>query len=217
LLCDLDNTIIDRAAAFRAWATDFATGHGHDAVTVEWLVAMDGDGYGDRDAFFAGVRDRFGLAEPVEEIVADYYRSFLPRFRCEEHVRDALAEARRGGWRIAIVTNGPATQEDKIRHAGLEALVDAWCVSEVEGHSKPDVRLLEIAAARCDTTLTGAWMIGDNPDTDIAAAHEAGLASVWLRHGRVWSRDGFAPTHVAESFAEAVAHVLASEEGPQWG
>ena len=123
-------------------------------------------------------------------------------------MRAALASACGHGWSIAIVTNGPDTQHDKIHHAGLEPLVDAWCVSSAEGHWKPDARLLEIAAARCDLTLEGAWMIGDNPDSDIGAANAAGIQSVWLRHGRTWPREDFAPTHVADSFPEAVEMVL---------
>ena len=51
-------------------------------------------------------------------------------------------------------------------------------------------------------------MIGDNPDSDIGAAHAAGIRSVWLRHGRPWPREDFAPTHEADSFPEAVDMVL---------
>ncbi|MEX2100637.1 MAG: HAD family hydrolase [Acidimicrobiia bacterium] len=209
LLCDLDNTIVDRAAAFVRWATQFAELHGRDGAFVEWLVEIDDDGYGPRPEFFEAFRDHLGLEESVEAVAEDYYRAFLPMFRTDEAVRVALVNARERGWQIAIVTNGPATQEDKIRHAGLEALVDAWCVSGIEGYWKPDARLLEVAAERTGTSLAEAWMIGDNPDTDIGAANDAGIRSVWLRIGRVWPRDDFAPTHEADSFPEAVDLVLA--------
>ena len=208
LLCDLDNTLVDRSAAFRRWAVEFAARQRQDDGFVDWLSEIDDDGFGARPEFFVSIHERLGLVETLDELIADYYRTFLPQFRCSDDVREALGAVRAQGWFIAIVTNGPPTQNDKIRHAGLEPFVDVWCVSEVEGHRKPDVRLLESAAQRCDVPLDGAWMIGDNPDTDIGAAHAAGIRSVWLRHGRTWPREDFAPTHKADSFPEAVDWVL---------
>jgi len=208
LLCDLDDTLVDRGAAFARWAAEFAAQHGQDEAFAAWLVEIDGAGFGPRPEFFVRIHERLGSVQTLDEFVADYYRTFLPQFRSDDGVRAALASARAGGWCIAIVTNGPETQLDKIRHAGLEEFVDVWCVSAIEGHRKPDARLLEIAAERCDLALDGAWMIGDNPDSDIAAAHAAGIRSVWLRHGRSWPREDFAPTYVADSFAEAVERAM---------
>jgi putative hydrolase of the HAD superfamily len=204
LLCDLDNTLVDRGAAFRRWATAFAAGHGHGDELVAWLVEIDGDGFGPRPEFFVRIHERLGLASSVDDLVADYYRDFLPQFRTDDDVRAALGRARAAGWRLAIVTNGPPTQLDKIHHAGLDDLVDVWCISDVEGTRKPDARLLELAAERTGVALAHAWMIGDNPDADVGAAVAAGIRSVWLRHGRSWPRDDFAPTAVADTFGEAV-------------
>jgi len=210
LLCDLDDTLVDRGAAFARWAAEFAAQHGQSDDFVEWLFEIDDAGFGPRPEFFVSIHERLALAQTVDELIADYYRAFLPQFRSDDAVRAALASARAQGWSIAIVTNGPDTQHDKIHHAGLEPLVDAWCVSSVEGHWKPDARLLELAAERCNLTLDGAWMIGDNPDSDIGAAHAAGIRSVWLRHGRPWPRADFAPTYEADSFPEAVDLVLSA-------
>jgi putative hydrolase of the HAD superfamily len=208
LLCDLDDTLVDRGAAFARWAAEFAARHGQDEAFAEWLAEIDGAGFGPRPEFFVRIHEQLGSTQTLDEFVADYYRAFLPQFRSDDDVRAALASARARGWCIAIVTNGPETQLDKIRHAGLEELVDVWCVSAIEGHRKPDARLLEIAAERCDLALDGAWMIGDNPDSDIAAAHAAGIRSVWLRRGRSWLREDFAPTYEADSFAEAVERAM---------
>lgn len=204
LLCDLDDTLVDRGAAFARWAVDFAARHGQDDDFVAWLIEIDDSALGPRPEFFISIHERLQLAETLDELIADYYRTFLPQFRTDDAVRVSLAAARAQGWCIAIVTNGPETQLDKIRHAGLEELVDAWCVSSIEGHRKPDARLVEIAAERCGLTLVGAWMIGDNPDSDIGAAQAAGIRSVWLTHGRAWPREDFAPTYEADSFPEAV-------------
>jgi HAD superfamily hydrolase (TIGR01509 family) len=208
LCCDLDNTLVDRAAAFRRWATAFAATHGEGAELVDWLVEIDGDGFGPRPDFYILVRDRVGITAPVSEIVADYYRDFLPQYRADVDIPDALARVRAAGWKVAIVTNGPATQVDKIRHAGLDPLVDTWCVSEIEGTRKPDPGLLRLAAQRTGVPLGGAWMIGDDAEADIGAAHAAGIRSVWLRRGRAWPLRELAPTFEAATFGEAVDRVL---------
>lgn len=204
LLCDLDDTLVDRRAAFGRWAESFAAVHGQDDDFVAWLREIDGDGFGPRPEFFVLIHERLALAGSLDDFVAAYYDGFLPQFRCDDDVRDALVRARGAGWRVAIVTNGPPTQLDKMRHAGLGDLVDAWCVSDVEGARKPDPRLLELAAERTATSLADAWLIGDSPETDIGAAAAAGIRSVWLRHGRAWPRDDLVPTAAADTFAEAV-------------
>jgi putative hydrolase of the HAD superfamily len=54
LLVDLDNTLIDRAAAFKAWAR---SRYGESAV--EWLIAADQDGYAPREAVARRIADRY--------------------------------------------------------------------------------------------------------------------------------------------------------------
>lgn len=207
LLCDLDDTVVDRAGAFRAWAEGFVRQRGLAPDALAWLVEHDDDGYRDRPEFFAGVRDHFGLTTSAAEMQRDYYRVFPGLVRCEPDVADALRQVRAGGWRIAIVTNGSPSQEDKIFATGLDRLVDAWCISSVEGVRKPDPRLLHLASERCRERLDGAWLIGDSPFADVGAAHAAGLSSVWLTRGRSWPRHDYRPSHEATSFAEAVGYL----------
>lgn len=211
LLCDLDDTILDRTTTFQAWAETFAAERQLDHTFIAWLVEEDQRGYRPRDEVFAAVALRLGLDDTERpHLLTAFRRDFTWMFRCAQAERDALAAARRRGWRIAVVTNGSAHQLDKIAAANLGDLVDACCVSAVEGVRKPDPSLLRIAADRCSSTLAGAWLIGDNADTDIAAAKAAGISSVWLRHGRTWPSQDFQPTREADTFAEAVDLVIGS-------
>lgn len=210
LLCDLDDTLLDRAGAFRAWAEGFVDGWGIPRTELAWLLEHDDDGYRDRPDFFASVRDRFDLPRTVTELQRDFYQVFPRLFRLDGAVEQALARARGDGWRVAVVTNGSPAQEDKILATGLDGLVDTWCISAVEGCRKPEVRLLEIAAQRCGAPLATGWVVGDAPFADIGAAHAAGLPSVWMRRGRTWPRQDYAPTFEADTFAEAAARVRAS-------
>jgi putative hydrolase of the HAD superfamily len=209
LLCDLDDTLVDSAAAFRHWAKAFAAAHDQDGL-LNWLVGWEKQVQGDgapRDLFEA-LHQRLRPTASVDDLIDAYYRELIPLLRCEHAVVWSLVRVRERGWSVAIVTNGGPRQEDKIRGTGLDRFVDAWCVSEIEGARKPGVRLLAIAAERCGESLSDAWMIGDGPDTDIAAADAGGIPSVWLHRGRAWPREDFRPTYEAASFAEAVEVVL---------
>lgn len=201
-LFDLDNTLIDRAAAFRRWATRFCSQRALHDDAVERLIALDGDGYRRRADVFAEARDLFGLAEPVEDLLAAYRRDYVLSYVKEDVVLGRLTQLRAAGWKIGIVTNGPATQTDKIAITGLADLVDACCVSEVVGAAKPDPVLFQTAARLAGCELRG-WMVGDNPEADIGGAHAVGLNTIWIARGRIWDRSDFAPTKTCESILDA--------------
>ncbi len=209
LLCDLDDTVLSRRAAFARWLEQFAAARGLGAEDRAWLVEIDADGYRRRPEFFSLVRDRLDLPNSIESLLGQFYGVFALLFECDAEVRAALERARTAGWKIAIVTNGSPAQEGKILATGLDRLVDTWCISEVEGYRKPDVRLLDIAARRCGVPLERAWMIGDNGECDIGAAVAAGIPSVWIGERRPWPLVEFSPTYEAASFAEAVDLALA--------
>lgn len=62
LMIDLDNTLVDRAAAFLAWAESLRRDHvPDDEGAVAWLVEADADGYTPRDRLAQTARDRFRL------------------------------------------------------------------------------------------------------------------------------------------------------------
>jgi putative hydrolase of the HAD superfamily len=123
--------------------------------------------------------------------------------------REALDKARAGGWTCVIVTNGrTAQQEAKIRHTGLDQLVQGWVISETIGHKKPEPEIFHAAADAVGVPLTGAWVIGDSSHADIGGANALGLRSVWVSNGQPWTQDSYRPTQVAEDVATAIDHVI---------
>ncbi|GAA1996951.1 HAD family hydrolase [Catenulispora subtropica] len=180
-LFDLDDTLIALAPAFRRFARDFARARDLPAGAEEWLVEAWGP-YQRRDAYFAVVRERFGLAEPVEELWA-LYRRRMPEFvALRDEVRDGLVALRKAGWRLGIVTNGEAdNQLGKIERTGLDRLVDAVAVSGALGVRKPDAEIFRVAAEGAGCALAdGGWMVGDNPIADVGGGAAAGLRTVWI-------------------------------------
>ncbi|MFD1935136.1 HAD family hydrolase [Nonomuraea mangrovi] len=210
-LFDLDNTLIDRLDAFRRWVGEFVEQRGLRDQDAAWMIRLDDDGALPMDTFFAAVRERFGLAEPVGQLWATY-RARLPELVvCPYEVLAALDRLRAVGWQVAIVTNGMAdNQKGKIQRTGLAEHVDGWAISDAEGVRKPDIRLFEIAAARCGAQLSeGGWVIGDDPEKDIVGGCRAGLSTVWIDRGLPWTVEGLKPDHTVADVVSAMALLLA--------
>jgi len=205
LFCDLDNTLIDRAAGYRAWAEHYVAGLGREPGEVEWLVRIDHDGTRPREPLFEEVRARWGIATPVTELI-EQYRSEYPAFvrAIGPGVARRLAGLRRGGWSIAVVTNGPPSQRVKVERSGLSPLVDVVVISDELGVSKPDRRIFEAAARQAGSDIAQAWLVGDDPEADIGAAVEIGIPGIWLRRGRRWTETRWRPFAVADSMEEAL-------------
>ena len=210
-LFDLDNTLVDRAAAYRRWAETFASGRGLGEDCVEWMCEADNDGFRPRPELFAAVVDQFGLKDDVGDLVGRYWTEYLSAYRPDPAVKDALRRLRDAGWRIGIVTNGPSTQHQKVERAELTDLVDACCVSDEVGSDKPDSRIFLEALRRCGHTGENGprpWMVGDAPVPDIGGGIELGLWTVWIHRGRSWELPDFRPQLEVTSVPEAVEIML---------
>ncbi|MEV4561107.1 HAD family hydrolase [Kitasatospora sp. NPDC049285] len=220
LLLDLDNTLLPRDAAFRAWAVDFLAENGLPAGDVDWLVTLDGGGYVPRSTVLGAARRRYGFDRSLDALLAHYRRGINSHIHCPDSHVSALQAARAAGWTLGIVSNGgTGPQLEKIRRTGLAPLVDGWVISEEAHCLKPDPLIFEIAARRCGFRPSGdwtaqTWMVGDHAPADIAGAEAAGLRSVWLHHGRPWAERAYRPTVSAPGLPEAVGLVLDAAEAP---
>ena len=216
LMCDLDDTLVERAPLFRTWAEGFLDAHAPEQASpelVDWLVEEDRGGFRPREEFIAAVVRRIGSDAPVDELAAEHDRAMSESYRLTPGVRAALDDVRAAGWSFAVVTNGPEfRQRRKIVATGLDELADAVCISGEVGAPKPAAVMFEEAARRAGTTLEGAWMIGDNLDADIAGAHGVGARSVWVKQHSEWLvfESDTEPDLVAEDFPDAVRQVLAA-------
>lgn len=208
LLCDLDDTLVDRARVFAEWADEFSQCHHLDADGRRWLVAIDQRGSAPREKFWTAMKERFHLRADVEGLVAQWSTCFPDRYRCDQIVLDELASLRNAGWTLAIVTNGGAdVQARKLAASSLDQIAHAVCISGADGLRKPDRAIFALAAKRAAHPLHGGWMIGDNPHEDIEGAAHAGLRTIWLHRGRTWPLDSVAPDITADDIVQALRHV----------
>ncbi len=212
LFVDLDNTLSDRAASFRRWAAEYLNERFGEASKqmIDAMVIADGDGITSKSEAAAALAEVLGL-NPAEqaEIIKVMRAGTLAHLRPTPGITEALDKAHAAGFRPFIVTNGKVSQQEgKVARLGLAGHIDGMVVSEGCGFTKPDPQIFRVAARAAGGTLTGAWMIGDAAESDIAGAAAAAIDSVWLSRGREYPAGYARPTLIADSFPQAVDLVL---------
>ncbi|MGW6374501.1 HAD family hydrolase [Rhodococcus sp. NPDC055112] len=211
LLLDLDNTLVNRSAAFRRWSSSFVRTIGQHEREVEWLMSEDQDGYAPRDRLAQSIIRRYGLPRTVESIVETLLMDHVAEIAPEPGVVEALGRAIRTGWTPVVVTNGVTRQQEaKLRTTGLSRYLGGCVISEEVGIKKPDRRIFERAGELVGMHLGGGWMVGDHPVADIVGAHQAGLSTAWVTHGRQWPVEGFQPTLSTSTCSDAIGAIVGS-------
>jgi HAD superfamily hydrolase (TIGR01509 family) len=185
-------------AAARATCAEAAGWFGADPETV-FAAVRAGIGrafreyagrsfYLHRELFRQGYRTGFAaLGLPfAEEHVARAIATFDARqaegFCLREGARETLAELRRRGLRLGIVSNGDEAQfAGWVTLGGLQEAVDFVLSSEAARSCKPDAGIFHAALRLAGCEAAEALFVGDTPDHDIAGARAAGLRAVLLR------------------------------------
>ena len=88
---------------------------------------------------------------------------------------DALAEARRRGVGVVVVSNSEGHLEELFRDLGILSAFDAVIDSGVVGVEKPDPRIFRVALERCGGSADRALHLGDSFPTDVLGARAAGI------------------------------------------
>lgn len=95
-----------------------------------------------------------------------------------------LAVAR--GYRLALLTNGPADmQRDKISRFELDRYFDVIVVEGEFGKGKPEREVFEHALKSVRSAPSETWHVGDNLYADVGGAQAAGIHGVWIHRERL--------------------------------
>ena len=98
-----------------------------------------------------------------------------------------MLERLRGRLGLGLVSNGlSADQRPKIERFGLDRFFRAVVISEEVDLRKPDPAIFAHALRQLGAAGRPAAYVGDNPLHDVAGAHAAGLASIWLHRPDGW-------------------------------
>lgn len=196
-LLDLDDTLFDRQAALRAWATAQRT-----LSDAEWqlLVELDGRGHRPREAFARDVQEQLGLAVDA----ARFGHVLVEHIAVEPGVREAVT-ALAAERRVAIVTNGGTAQRAKLAKLGLDVVVHAVFVSSEVGSTKPDSAIFERALRWTEQAAEDVLFVGDDPLIDLAPAASLGMATAWRARSTTWPGELAPPTQRIGALAELLA------------
>lgn len=211
LLFDLDNTLIDREAAFVRFATCFYEERLRNVTlmtreeVVARMVRWDRDGYADRAEMFAKWADEWPEAGLEPEQLLPWYRLEMKKHvEPDADINDLLANLNEHRVPWGIVTNGNTTgQHVACRAAGLDQIAPFIIVSEAAGYKKPDPRIFRDALE-----LTGlaspeqVMFVGDNPHADIDGAKRFGMQTAWVRRGRRFPYDLQPPDFIVDHVSE---------------
>lgn len=180
LVFDLDNTLLDRDAAMRAYLGSW----GAAGTAVQDLLVADERGCSERLVFCESVRNVLGLPMTAQALW-DHLQANLGSFCMPDLGRQALIARLRAQAKVVMLTNGGATnQRLKMSHSGLEDLFDHVVVSGEIGVAKP----AREAFVACELWPGARYtMIGDHPTHDIAGAASCGWGTVWISNGRPWT------------------------------
>ncbi len=134
-----------------------------------------------------------------------YWRTFLSRATLFDDVKELLDDLRLLGVPTVVVTDLTAQiQFRKIVYFGLDPYFDFIVTSEEAGSDKPAAAPFLIALEKLDLHGKRIWMIGDDPETDIAGSRrEIGAVTLQKLHGGVTRGQGeSAPDASFSEFAQ---------------
>ena len=137
------------------------------AFTEEIVRGMGGEGDGVRP-----------VAEALVRVWEEHHR-----FTLYEDALPVLAELRRHGVKIGLVSNGSRDLEEFVAHHGLDA--DCAIGSRAFGRTKPHPEIFRHALALLGVEPEDAAMVGDSYEDDIEGARALGMRAFLLdRDGR---------------------------------
>ncbi len=181
-----------------------------------------------RELFAAGYRSGFAALgvpfaeQQVTRAVATFDARQAEGFALRDGAPETLAELRRRGLQLGIVSNGDEAQlAGWVALGGLRDAVDFVLSSEAAGSCKPDAGIFRAALRLAGCEPAEALFVGDTPDHDVAGARAAGLRPVLLRPPETlnlpYLRGGAAPDAVIAALPELLDLPLLREAPPQCG
>ncbi len=213
VLFDLDETLLVRHAAIRAFIADQYTSHaaalpgiGRKLFETRFL-ALEDEGRTPKTAVYPALAAELGIAPPIAaDLLADYQARYPTYAVLSPGTKETLTALRARGLKTGIITNGSAiVQNGKIDATGLRPLLDIVLVSETEDLRKPDPRIFKLALERLGLAPQEAVFVGDNPAADIDGARNAGLLAIWYHSTTEWPAGLLPPAYAITLLEEVLA------------
>ena len=214
VLFDLDGTLADTLRDLGGCTDQVLAAHGFPPHTPEEYRHFVGNGI---QKLIERALGKAATPELTAELLAEfrvlYDRECLHYVSLYPSIADAVRTLRERGIALAVVTNKPEPQAQKI----VARLFPAGTFSAVYGNvdsrpRKPDRAVVDLALAALGTAHENALFVGDS-DVDVQTAHGAGLRCI----GCTWGFRGEAElkaagadrlAYSADELADAVLHLF---------
>jgi putative hydrolase of the HAD superfamily len=119
------------------------------------------------------------LQDKVEQLIYRGWEAHFAKIKLYPHVRETLDDLRRGGLKLALLSDFPP--EQKIKHLGLDGgLWDLVLCSEVLGALKPDAVPFQELIRRLDMEPSRILYVGNSVSYDIKGAKAAGCRAALI-------------------------------------
>lgn len=187
VIFDIDNTLVDRRAAFLRLCDYLIDTYGREypyKITreelVEYLVEIDANGYGGLEQFVPKLSSIWKLPHSVQEFVRERNEVF-GKLTVPYADTIRVLEALKDRYKLGVITNGYSTvQREKINMVGIEHYFQDIIISGEEEFEKPDPRIFRLSCEHLGVLPEEAVYIGDYYPNDIAGALASGLTPIWI-------------------------------------
>lgn len=122
--------------------------------------------------------------EPLARKLSESFLDILPgQKNVFPHTFEILAYLQQKNYQLHLITNGfEKTQWRKLNNSGLNKYFTKVITSEASNSIKPNKEIFDFALQSAGANYKESIMIGDNLETDIKGALNAGLDAVFVNH-----------------------------------
>lgn len=138
----------------------------------------------------------------LAKIIGEEYLDTMPnQTALMPYAAEVLAELKRAGCKIAIISNGfKEVQYKKIKNSGIEQFFDAVLISEEQGIHKPSPIIFKRALRALDGIKEEAIMTGDDFANDIEGAMIFGIDQFYYNYKNLPCEGG--PTYNSDDLRD---------------
>jgi putative hydrolase of the HAD superfamily len=184
---DLDDTLTQRGAAFRAFIEAECQAFPAHTLDGAQVAALDREGYGPKEPLLDYLARSLGWKESdLESRRARFSAGVVAAMEPDPRL-EALLTRLAARYPLALISNGTSRmQRAKIERLRLSRFFSPLLISEEVGIKKPDRAIFEHLLRAWPLEPQSILFIGDNPQLDVVGPRDAGLRALWLAKGRLW-------------------------------
>ena len=191
IIFDLDDTLIDRKAAIKAYSKVFVDSHFpcmdicRRAHMITDMINNDSNGYINREEFYKILIERWDWpdAPPIKFLEEEWNNEFPKQAVPKDNMDFVLDELKRKTYKIGLITNGHSLfQNRKIDVIGIRSKLDDIIISKEVMLTKPDPEIFYLACRNLDMQPEEIIFVWDNLCNDVYGSINAGMTAVWLNN-----------------------------------